>query len=297
MKPITLITNFGDSTVFAGIMKGVILTLNPAAQIIDITHTIPANDISSAAYATCISHRLFPPGTIHIVLSGYRGRNVRSAICIEVPEIGYFVGPDNGIFSYILEDYPQAIVREINNPDYFRMDSDLSSHSRDIFAPVAANLSLGRPFEELGPLLDKSQVGHFTDLRPERKAFLDRSRLAGRILFIDTFGNIVSNIRRTDLVEVTQSQLQKSRVLVGVTLPLRNSKMLGYSYNPKITVKGVTNSFEDGEEGQKVAYFNSYGFLEVCTVLGRASNLSHYVNGVSVGVELEIGAGFLLEYW
>jgi len=174
-------------------MKGVILTINPQVSLVDITHEIPPQDIESGAFTLLTCYRDFPEGTIHVAVvdpgvgSSRRPIVVRAGGC-------YFVGPDNGLFSYVYDRESLAQIYHVTAAEYFRLSPSSTFHGRDIFAPVAAALSEGVDAEALGPRIT-DQV-RLAPLGPTKDS---SGRLQARIIHIDHFGNCITNLTRSDL--------------------------------------------------------------------------------------------------
>ena len=139
---ITLMTDFGASNHFVGVMKGVILNINPQVQIVDITHAVPPQDIHGAAFFINSAYRYFPAGTIHVVVVDPGVGSRRRAIICQT-DTAYFVCPDNGVLSYILDNNTTPRVVALDNAVYWLSEISNTFHGRDIFAPVAAHLSRG----------------------------------------------------------------------------------------------------------------------------------------------------------
>lgn len=202
MKLITLTTDFGSKDWFVGTMKGVILQIAPTASIIDLTHGISCGDIRAGAFALAASYRYFPSGTIHVgvVDPGVGGK--RAGLIIET-ENGCFVGPDNGLFSYVLRGEKLKSVRQIQNPRYQLSNVSQTFHGRDVFAPVAAHISRGVPLSQFG-----ARIHDFEQLDwPELKTL--KTGLRGEVVYIDHFGNGITNITTS---AVLSSGAQKVRV-------------------------------------------------------------------------------------
>jgi S-adenosylmethionine hydrolase len=185
---ITLLTDFGTEDYFVGAMKGVILTRSPEAVIVDITHAIPPQDVQAGAFTLSAVYSDFPPGSIHLAVVDPGVGSDRRPLLIE--SAGYlFVGPDNGLFSMVLDRVPGAKVRQITNTDFFLPNRSSTFHGRDIFAPVAAALANGARPETLGPIIqDPVRLG-FTECE-----FLVDGTIVGRVIHVDHFGNCVTNI-------------------------------------------------------------------------------------------------------
>jgi S-adenosylmethionine hydrolase len=192
---ITLLTDFGLQDYFVGAMKGVILCRNPSAQIVTITHEIPPQDIQAAAFNLLACYGSFPSGTIHIAVVDPGVGSNRRPILIECAS-QFFIGPDNGIFSWICEREGSFRAIHLNNEKFFHHPVSATFHGRDIFAPVAAALSTGVAVEEFGN--EVHDCVRLDSLAPQNGA---AGRLRGRIVHIDRFGNCITNFTRTHLPE------------------------------------------------------------------------------------------------
>lgn len=182
---ITLLTDFGSVDYFVGAVKGAILSVNLGAVIADITHEIPPQDVEAAAFTLLASYQTFPAATIHVAVVDPGVGSQRRPIVVKAGGQS-FVGPDNGIFTYIYDREPSHQVFHVTSDKYFRPSLSTTFHGRDIFAPVAAALSNGVNPEDLGPpIADPIRLKNSEVLR---------------IIHIDRFGNCVTNITR-DLVD------------------------------------------------------------------------------------------------
>jgi S-adenosylmethionine hydrolase len=212
---ITLTTDFGNGDAYAACVKGAILSINAEANIVDICHSISPQNIFQAAFILSSGYRCFPMGTIHIVVVDPGVGSQRKAVILRTP-YALFVAPDNGVLSYIINEVAAetetkskslvsvARLRKINsdaeaiaiiNPDYWRCPVSTTFHGRDIFAPVAAHLSKGVPMHKMGKKIDSLHAF------PLAKPYKDSNgKLRGRILHIDRFGNLVTNIKESDIV-------------------------------------------------------------------------------------------------
>ena len=183
---IALVTDFGTADYYVGAMKGVILSIDPDAVIVDITHEIKPQDISSAAFILAACHKDFPLGTIFVCVVDPGVGTTRRKIIVESND-QIFVGPDNGVFSFVLNDAPT--ITAIENEKYFHHPVSSTFHGRDIFAPVAAHLSRGVTPSEIGSRINDPIV--LPAIRPEK---MDDNTIEGCVIHIDRFGNIVTNI-------------------------------------------------------------------------------------------------------
>lgn len=179
---ITLLTDFGTADYFVGAVKGAILSVNPNVVIVDITHEVPAQDIEAGAFLLFAAYKTFPRGTIHVAVVDPGVGSARRPIIVAAND-QFFVGPDNGIFSYIYDREPSHQTFHVTAEKYFRPDPSSTFHGRDIFAPVGAALSTGVVPEQFGPEIND----------PVRLPSLETP---SRIIHIDRFGNCVTNIRR-----------------------------------------------------------------------------------------------------
>ncbi len=170
-------------------MKGVILSLNPAAQIIDITHDIPPQDIHAGAFNLLSVYKAFPPGTIHVGVVDPGVGSDRRAILIECAE-QCFIGPDNGLFSWLCEREGKFVARQLTSEKFFRQTISPTFHGRDVFAPVAAALSNGVDPDEFGPII-KDPV-RLESLKPKTT----NKGIEATIIHIDRFGNCITNLTR-----------------------------------------------------------------------------------------------------
>lgn len=189
MPIITLTTDFGLSGSYVAAMKGVILGLMPQATLVDITHQITPQNVREAAYVLHTACGYFSPATVHVAVVDPGVGSARRPMAAHI-DGRYFVGPDNGLFTYVLQEASQpAHCVHLDNPAYWRAQVSRTFHGRDIFAPVAAHLANGVPLEMLGtPINDPVR---FAVLPPQRDP---DGALRGQVIYVDRFGNLVSNI-------------------------------------------------------------------------------------------------------
>jgi S-adenosylmethionine hydrolase len=257
---ITLTTDFGAASPYAAVMKGVILSINPTASILDLSHSIRPQDLRHASYFLSTAVPYFPPGTLHVCVVDPGVGSERSAIYGEAGG-QRFLGPDNGIFSPVLRKLGEPVrVRTLTDRRFWRDDVSHTFHGRDIFAPVAAHLSLGVDPEEFGP-----EAANWAELH-SHSAVCWRNRCEGEIQFIDDFGNLITNI---------PAGLVKS-------LPVRASLGGGEAY-PLRWVR----TYSDAAAGDLVSLFSSDGFFEIAVVNGNAARRLNTAMGLSVGLEFE----------
>ncbi len=261
---ITLTTDFGYKDPFVGTMKGVIFGINPKVQVIDLCHGIPAQDLTAGALALCSSVRFFPQGTIHVAVVDPGVGTSRKPLLIE-SEGSFFIGPDNGIFSPTLKGRETGCVIELCNDRYHLKPTSSNFHGRDIFAPAAAHLSLGIPPENLG-----KKARGFESLDWPQAAKTDNF-IEGQVLYIDGFGNLITNVQARDLGDCQAEQLMIS---VG-----------------DITVSGLAPSYASAREGEYVALIDSWGLLEISLFKGNAALKSKAQKWDKVRIERESRSG------
>jgi S-adenosyl-L-methionine hydrolase (adenosine-forming) len=185
MSVITLLTDFGLKDPYVGIMKGVILSINPKVRIVDITHEVEPQDTREAAFVIKEYYRFFEKGTVHLAIVDPMVGSARKPIAI-VKDDHYFVGPDNGIFSFIIDGKTE--VYEIENQGFIRPEISGTFHGRDIFAPAAAHLSMGVSPSDFGRRVENLIV--LPDLFPK----IDGDTIVGEIVRFDRYGNGITNI-------------------------------------------------------------------------------------------------------
>src|SRR5688572_12873501 len=190
---VTLLTDFGTADYFVGAMKGAVLAANPSAQVVDITHEVPAYDIEAGAFTLRAAFETFPEGTVHVAVVDPGVGSERRAVAVEGRGHA-FVGPDNGIFGHVYERVRPFRVFHLTDESFFRPEVSATFHGRDIFAPVAGALSRGVRAGELGP-----QVFDFVRLPSAAPARLADGTLAGAVIHVDRYGNCVTNITPQDL--------------------------------------------------------------------------------------------------
>lgn len=210
MAIVTITTDFGIIDPYVGVMKGVMLSIEPGLTIVDITNEIEPQNIMQAAYALSASFEYFPKGTAHLCVVDPGVGSERLPIIVEAGG-HYFVGPDNGVFTEALKKHSGAVARQITNMEKTLTRISSTFHGRDIFAPVAARLARGEPAESFGPVVDSINMLDLPwETRPAPNA------LVGEVIYIDRFGNVVTNLTRSLLERVRAESGGKSvTILVG----------------------------------------------------------------------------------
>lgn len=274
MAPIiTLLTDFGSDGPYVGAMKGAILSINPQATIVDLTHDVPPGDVFQGAFLLFSAISTFPADAIHLAVVDPGVGSNRRPIALQT-ERGMFVAPDNGLLSFVvgasgrsgagsqsrapepysLEDGQRVV--HLLEPRFWRHPVSRTFHGRDIFAPVAAHLSLGAGLDDLGNAVDQIlafPLPHAVTTGP--------GEIVGEVVFVDRFGNLVTCIRDEDV------QTSEVRVEIGGR-----------------TIDGLSLSYEEG--AGLLAIFGSGGLLEIAVTNGSASR----VLGAGVGTLVRVRA-------
>ncbi|MDX2153092.1 MAG: SAM-dependent chlorinase/fluorinase [Bryobacteraceae bacterium] len=195
---ITLTTDFGTSDHFVGAMKGVILSLCPTAQVVDITHEVTPFEIAQGAFLLAQAAAYFPKNTIHVAIVDPGVGGARRPLLVE-SEGRFFIGPDNGIFGLVYEGSPHPKVREITNTRLFLPQVSRTFHGRDVFAPAAAHLAAGAKPASFGRKIDD-----YLKPAPTRPLQTGRRFWTGTVLHIDRFGNLVSTFKASDFPQLRE---------------------------------------------------------------------------------------------
>lgn len=245
---ITLTTDFGLSDGFVGMMKGVILGINPHATIVDITHDIAPQNIEQGAFLFANSFKYFPVNSIHVVVVDPGVGSARHSIAAQIGET-IFVAPDNGVLSPAMETLkllPRVV--HLNRAEYWRARVSHTFHGRDIFAPVAAHLSLGVPLESLG-----DPVNDWVRLAQCVAVWRTGSEIVGRIVHIDRFGNAITNIGEEMFTAMDRARLE---VTIGGK-----------------TLQGIQPTYAMVGQGEALALIGSSGHLEIAVRDGNAAQV------------------------
>jgi S-adenosyl-L-methionine hydrolase (adenosine-forming) len=257
---LTLLTDFGISDPFVGVMKGVILEIAPQTKLVDLTHQVRPQNVRQAAHLLTNSIPYFPPGTVHVAVVDPGVGTQRRAIAARIGE-NYFVAPDNGLLSPVLHTARanKTLVKIIalDQPQYWLSNPSQSFHGRDIFAPVGAHLVNGLPMKKLGSVIDDPIL--LEPLQPQRT---DQGWLA-EVVHVDAFGNLITNLQASAVLD------EDAEVQI---------KIMGE------TIKGLTRAFAEEEPGTLIATFDSDGALAISVVNGSAQERL----GADIGTPVEV---------
>ena len=256
MRWITFTTDFGTRDWFVGTMKGVVVCLAPRARLIDLTHEIEPGNIRAGAFALAASYSYFPRHTIHVAVVDPGVGTSRGAIAVKSADY-LFVGPDNGVLSWALAKEKILAIHSLENRRYFLPQVSSTFHGRDVFAPAAAHLSAGLPIEKLGPRQKEVVRLAWPEPIPSRRG------IEGEVLYIDGFGNAITNIPG----EALSSLNTQPAVFIG-----------------KKRVCAVASNYQAVAVGCPVAVIGSSGFLELAVNGGNGARRFKLQPGKSIRV-------------
>ena len=241
--PISLITDFGLADGYVGAMKGVIIDVLPWVQIIDITHDIKPQNIRQAAFVLHTAAPHFPQCTVHLVVVDPGVGTDRRPIAVYTDD-AVFVGPDNGVFTWIYKTQTVREIRELANPYYKRAKVSPTFQGRDLFAPFAAHIAAGVPAPSLGPVVGAPVTFDI----PDPQSQYDGS-IHGNVIHIDLFGNVITNIT----AEMLAGDRNWAFEIAG------------------LEVRSFRRTYAYAREGQIFALIGSQGFLEIAIRNGNAA--------------------------
>lgn len=254
-----LLTDFGDEDFFVASLKAVIAKINPGAHVIDITHRVPSFHVMAGGFVLFAAYRYFPPKTIFLAVVDPGVGSSRKILCIETDNY-FFIGPDNGVLSLALEEENLIQVRDVLNTEYFLPQPTPTFEARDKMAPVAAWLSLGTPCEKFGP-----EIVSYYKLDIQRPSE-EGNKLVGTILYIDKFGNLITNIPAEMLLRMKK---KFDEALMGIELRRETGDRIP---GPKYKEIAFYKTYGEAEKGEALCLPGSLGLLEIAVREGSAAN-------------------------
>ncbi len=261
-KHIAILTDFGLDDIYLGMMKAAIAGISPAARIIDLTHGIPHGDVKRAAFEAWRVRSYLPPETILLAVVDPGVGTNRRAVAIKLPGL-YCVGPDNGVFSFLLYSTDKYKAAELMNPHYQLRTISHTFHGRDIFAPAAAHLAQDVPLEEFGPIIQ--DLVRIPD--PLLKD-VGAGSIQGEIMHSDRFGNLITSIGKFDLTDDDLSFKPWIPSFSARTLNAQDYDVI----LPLGDVVPLGRTFGDVPKGEALAYIGSSSLLEIAINGGNAAN-------------------------
>ena len=258
---ITLTTDFGDRDYFVGVMKGIMLGINPKVKIVDITHNVSPFQVMEVAFLIANFYSYFPKGTIHLAVVDPGVGSSRRPVIAKTKDY-FFVAPDNGVLSYIYKKEKNIKVYEIANDDYFLKPLSQTFHGRDIFAPVAAHISKGVSCNKIG-----KRINDFVSI-PIKEPAIRKNIIVGEMLYIDRFGNLITNISKEDF----ESSLSQSK-----------RKIFKIKIND-FRIRSLSASYSSAKWKNLSAIWGSHGYLEIFSKEGNAGERFRIKPGEKISI-------------
>jgi len=259
---VTLLTDFGLKDPYVAMMKGVILSVNPTARIIDISHLVTTAGVAQAAQILYDTYPYFPEGTVHVAVVD-PGVGTQRRPILAVARSHLFVGPDNGVLWPIIETCDEAEIIHLTEARYFLPHVSHTFHGRDIFAPVAGHLSQGVDPFDMGPVI--YDPIHLKYPAPYQK----EGSLYGQIVQVDHFGNLITNIRAEELQEFLKGSILLVRI-------------------GDLNIEGIEQTYAQTAAGEPLALFGSSGYLEIAVNRGRAVDRTGFDPAETIGREVSV---------
>ena len=266
MPILTLLTDFGTDDEYVGLMKGVILSINPRVAIVDITHRIGRQNVAQAAFTIHASYRYFPAGSVHLVVVDPGVGTGRALLALETRN-HFFIAPDNGSLTLLIDEADVTSLIRITNADFFLNPVSRTFHGRDIIAPVGAHLTKGVELSKLGPEMDPLNTVRLDNLQAR---MLKNGKIIGKIIAIDHFGNLISNVDRRQLARYDQTDLSdKLKIEIGSRV-----------------IHGLSKTYGDVRSNTPLALIGSRGYLEIAANTGNAAQIlkAHIGDAVRVTI-------------
>ncbi|MDZ7861030.1 MAG: SAM-dependent chlorinase/fluorinase [Candidatus Krumholzibacteriota bacterium] len=262
---IAVLTDFGTGSWYPGVMKGVILGINPEAVVIDLCHDISHGDISEGGFVLGASFNYFPPGTVFLCVVDPGVGGDRKNIIVQTEDY-LFVAPDNGLITRVCERSRIEGIFSVKQGRVAEKRRGATFLGRDLFAPLAAHLSLGVNPDEIGESIPSILT------IPREEPFINKNNeISGRVVHVDTFGNIITNISADYL-----------RELFGGTIPRKECVIKAAGRE----TKGLKRYYAEGETGELIALENSWGYIEIAVNGGSAYEYLGYEDKESIEVYL-----------
>ncbi len=270
---ITLLTDFGTRDHYVASLKGVILGLNPEVTLVDLSHEVPPQDIVAGAFVLAEAAPYFPPGTIHLAVVDPGVGTHRRGLAARCRG-QFWVGPDNGLFHFVFagtnpaaatwdSSLPECTIVSLESPAFFRPHISTTFHGRDVFAPVAAHLSLGVELGQLGPLLLNPVP------LPLPEPGFSPGVAQGQVIYIDRFGNLITNLPGAALLSWLGNSPAFRLQVAGVVL------------------RRLSPTYAEVGPGEPLALLGSHGYLEIAVNRGNAARLLKAAVGQPVVIYLD----------
>jgi len=264
MRVISLLTDFGLEDAYVGVMKGVVLGINPNVQLVDLTHAIAPQDVQRAALILRSAVSYFPPGTVHVAVVDPGVGSARRALLMRTPK-AFLIGPDNGVLSLAAQQLRPFTAYAIENDKFFHHPVSQTFHGRDIFAPVAAHLSAGVAADAFGPTINS--IVELDLPAPVTEA----DGVRGEVVYVDRFGNLVTNIDTA-------------------ALTVFHGRALSVSIGARV-IAGPATAYTAVAAGTPVALIGSWSMLEIAVRDGHAARTLGAGPGTAVRIDARDSRG------
>lgn len=278
-QTIALLTDFGLSDIYVGVMKGVMRGIHPPSQFVDISHAIQPQNVRQAAFALLNSYRYFPPGTVFLIVVDPGVGTTRRPLAAQAGDY-LFVAPDNGVLSYVFQELQDVQIVELENPDYRLPNASNTFHGRDIFAPAAAHLAAGVSLFQLGSVVTDPM------LLPAPELTVEDKRIVGELVHIDHFGNAVTSIGQLHWVRDDRltlvPRLGDETGSVQIVAPTARILLTGAE------LTGIYHHYGEVGRGDLLAMVGSNGHLEISVNQGSAAVRLDLAIGDRVEVVIEL---------
>ena len=251
MSVITLLTDFGLQDEYVGVMKGVMLSINPTAALVDITHQIDNQDVVQAAFVIHGTYHFFPDGSVHLVVVDPGVGTERSVLAMEAGG-HFFIAPDNGVLSLLIEKVQPVTLFRLTEEDFYRRPVSATFHGRDIMAPVAAHVSKGVALGKIGVPVDPAEVVCLERLAAR---MTPDGRVEGRVIAVDGFGNLITSIDSATLTQAFGHEPAH-----GVQIKIGQQ-----------SISGLSSTYANVDAGNLLALIGSRGYLEIAVNRGSAA--------------------------
>lgn len=259
---VTLTTDFGTTEPFAGTMKGVILSVNPDVDIVDISHDVRSHDILDGAFTIVQAYSYFPRNTLHVVIVDPGVGTQRRPILVRIDHCA-FLCPDNGVLSLVMAR-EEHTVYHVTSTHYFLSPVSNTFHARDVFAPIAAWYARGVDLPKFGdPITD------YVRFNPPRPKVVNEKMMKGMVLKVDKFGNVITNFTAEDVPQLFQPNPAPFKIIAG-----------------KAEITRLNTAYAQSNPGEVFAILGSSGYLELATNRGPAARLIGVDRGNEIGLML-----------
>ncbi len=245
---VALLSDFGTKDSYAGVIKGVLLSICPKLRIIDITHEVAPQNVRQAAFILANSYKFFPKGTIFIAVVDPGVGSNRKAIVANINDY-FFVVPDNGLLTFVAENESDFVAHEISNSNFMLKDVSNTFHGRDIFAPVAANIANSISLDKFGEPFLKEEL----TLCEKLLCDYQNNEISAEIIGLDRFGNLTTTLSRKFVAE-NNIKLEHPTIYIADKI-----------------IYGIKRMFSEADEGEALAYFGSDDYLEIAIRNGNAA--------------------------